>query len=238
MVKLGRLIIFDTQDPVFHLSSLEAVWRELDGNKTGPVLFVRSHKPCVLLGASQSAKQAADVNYCSDHQIPIIRRPSEGGTIYADEYCLLYSLVMCDIKTEGMFERLRDAIIDILAGLGLSARAKPPNDILVNGRKAAGLTATQWYSVWSFSGTLLLDTDPIRLDAIIGPGTAAKLVGINQSVPAKLAMDELASRVIDRIESLVDSPFQTTGLTEKEKSLASELITDKYGNEKWNRIKG
>lgn len=238
MVKLGRLIKFDTQDPAFHLASLEAAWRELDGSQGSPLLFLRRLKPCVLLGASQEIRQAADVNYCRDHKIPIVRRPSEGGTIYADDNCLLYSLVVSGGGAEAMLQGLRDSIVEILAGLGLSPAAKPPNDILINGRKVAGLTATQWYSVWSFSGTLLLDTDPIRLDAIIGPGTAAKLVGINQSVPAKLTMDELAGRMIDRIESLVDAPFPTAGLTEKERRLASELISVKYGNEKWNRIKG
>ena len=238
MPKTGRLIKFDTTDPVSHLSSLEAIWRELDGKNTAPVLVFRHLDPCVLLGSSQVAGQAADIAYCRSQNIPVIRRPSEGGTIYADENCLLYSLIVTVNKAAEVFEGFQNAIMASLAGLGLQGKAKPPNDILVNNKKIAGLTVTQWYSITSLSGTLLLDTDPINLDRIIGRGTAEKLAGVNQFLPDKVKTVDLAAIITNKIEAWLEISFETTGLTGTEKEVASELMAAKYGSEKWNRIQG
>lgn len=234
-----RAILFDSQDPHYHLSSLEAVWRSLDQGTSPPTLIIRTLSPCVLIGASQRAGDAAKLEYCHRHGIPVIRRPSEGGAVFLDGDCLVYSLILTDKMVadnqSSPFGRFRRAIIEGLGRWGLSAEPKDPNDIMIVGKKIAGLTMTAWYSAVSLSGTLLLDINPRFNQAIRGVASTHMTsfrqetgIEINPKVAAESLMLSWGKEFTLRF---YDGVFNKEEILEAEK-----LLADKYKNEVWNRV--
>lgn len=234
-----RTIFFDNQDPPYHLSSLEAVWRSLDQGNSPPTLIIRTLSPCVLIGASQRASDAVNLKYCLRHDFPVIRRPSEGGAVFLDGNCLVYSLVlsgrMIDEDQLLHFDRFRKSIIDGLGRWGLIAEPKDPNDILVNGKKIAGLTMTAWYSAISISGTLLLDISRHLSQAI--EGVAGKyLTSLRQETGVKINPKVAAESLMLSWGKEFTLRFYD-GVFNKEEILEAEkLLADKYKNEVWNRV--
>lgn len=234
-----RLILFDTDDPVWHLSSLEAVWRLSDQGRAPETILVRSLAPCVLIGESQEAREAADLNYCRRHKIPVLRRPSQGGAVFLDQDCLVYSLVLSAAKFGGstpneLFDRWRSSVIEVLRDYGVDARPRYPNDIEAEGRKIAGLTLTQWYSVYSFSGTLLIKLNQSAMDQALGKAVSHGLTSLEQVRRQKIDKYELAGHLAEGLAKGLNRHLRRDGLTREELELVQDLAANKYGNRKWN----
>lgn len=237
----GRLISFDTEDPVVHLSSLEAIWRSLDTGSAPDTLVLRKLSPCVLIGASQVIKDAIDLDYCRQNHIPVIRRPSEGGLVYCDQGCLVYSLVLSasawpELSPVRAFERFQDSVVESLRAGGITAEARPPNDIAIKGRKIAGLTITSWYSVYSMSGTLLLDVNPNAIDAVMGRASASELTSVSAKLGRKADSEKIAGQLTGTLAAAFDLKLSDGILSRAEHDMANTLAQVKYGNSNWNTV--
>lgn len=247
-----RLLGFDSDHPAFHLASLEALWRSLDDGAAPDTIVLRRLSPCVLIGTSQTAAVEVDLDECRRRGIPVLRRPSEGGAIYCDRECLVFSC-LCR-RSEGSFggqDHLLPFWGTILAkalqrlGVGSDACFVRPNDVSIDGKKVAGLTVTDWYGIRSFSGSLLMDCDLETVSAVLTPSgeklnrhgvesPAQRIMGLRQVLGPELDQRMVAEALLATLAKASGRSAAPGCLSHRELETANELIREKYGNPRWN----
>lgn len=77
-----KIFVSHARDPFFHLAVEEWLLREYAGEL--PVWFLYRNDPCVVLGRFQNPWLEADLPWLNDQGVPLVRRPSGGGTVWHD----------------------------------------------------------------------------------------------------------------------------------------------------------
>ncbi len=249
-----RLIVEDSDDPVFHLASLEAVWRSLDEGPAPETMILRRLSPCVLLGASQEAAREVALGECSTRGIPVLRRPSEGGAIYCDRNCLLFSIVCrrrgsLGASPEEVLTGWANVLIEAFERLGMPSGAcfARPNDIAIAEKKVAGLTMTDWYGIRSVSGSVLIDADLETMAAVLTPNPeklgrhgaariADRVTTLRHCVSPELTPAAVSEALIAVVAAKCGITFRPEPLPARDLETAQTLRKQKYGHPSWNRV--
>lgn len=182
--------------------------------------FYRS-RPSVWLGAHQFAEREVRLDYCARQGLPVVRRLTGGGTVYVDEQQFGWSLIVPRDPDAGpdefaqLHRRAAQAVSSALAGLGVGAVFKEPNDLEVAGRKLASCFATLRGGSALVHGTVLMDVDVDRaLHALRVPteklsadglaGARQRLTTLTELCPAVPALKQikraLAAAFVDAFE--------------------------------------
>lgn len=77
-----KVFVSHARDPFFHLAVEEWLLREYAGPL--PVWFFYRNDPCVVLGRFQNPWKEADLPWLRRLGVPLVRRPSGGGTVWHD----------------------------------------------------------------------------------------------------------------------------------------------------------
>ncbi len=149
----------------FYLAMEEFVAENIEGE----ALFVWRVKPTVIIGRNQDMEAEANIDYCHEHGVHIVRRKSGGGCVYSDMGNIMVSYVSGRGVVSAVFDRYLSAMTACLCSLGLPAEKSGRNDILVEGRKVSGNAFHQLPDRSIVHGTLLYDTDFEALEKAIRP---------------------------------------------------------------------
>lgn len=128
---------------------------------------LRFHRsaPAVSVGRRQALAREARLDYCRGHGIAVVRRLTGGGALYLDPNQVGFSLALrADVRwANAALDRLLHHFARIVAralnAMGVAARAEPPNDVEVAGRKIASVFAARLDGVVFVQGFVLLDAD-------------------------------------------------------------------------------
>jgi lipoate-protein ligase A len=108
-------------------------------------LRLYTYQPCALVGRFQIIENELNLDYCTQHKIPVNRRPTGGGAIIMGEDQLGVALAISG-KADETYAHVRErmtqfsqGIISGLATLGIHVEFRRKNDLEVNGKKIAGL---------------------------------------------------------------------------------------------------
>lgn len=77
-----KIFVSHARDPFFHLAVEEWLLREYADEL--PVWFFYRNDPCVVLGRFQNPWLEADLPWLHSQGVPLVRRPSGGGTVWHD----------------------------------------------------------------------------------------------------------------------------------------------------------
>lgn len=141
----------------------EAFLERAESGEGGPALwFWEAPAPCVVLGYGQQASVEADLDACSHHGIPVLRRCSGGGAVLQGPGCWNYGLVL-RITESGPLSTIPGAnawIMErhraILEGLlGEAVTVSGHTDLAVDGRKCSGNAQRRKRNHLLFHGTIL-----------------------------------------------------------------------------------
>lgn len=166
------LICLDTTtNPAFNMKREADLFERFDGGALPELLRFWVNSECLVQGEARSAKYGwyrEDV--AAKMNIPILKRSTGGGVVFHDEGNLNWSFFF---RGTGSFPSPTAAfglgskyIVGALANLGLEARFSPPNRIDVSGRKVSGMAARFTRRTVLVHGTLLIDSDLDRLNAL------------------------------------------------------------------------
>ena len=146
-----RLIDLGMAEPYMAQTFYEGIAQTVDeGKSPNTILFVQPSTPYVCLGFHQELEKEINIDYCKDHNLPIIRRSQGGGATYLDSNQLFYQIVARkDSKAipesvEQLFERFLAVTVYVYRELGLPAEFKALNDVTVNSRKISGNGAGEY----------------------------------------------------------------------------------------------
>jgi lipoate-protein ligase A len=208
--------------------------------------FYRRSHPTVSLGYFQKAERDIALDYCNSNKIKIMRRVSGGSAIYTDDRQLIYSVILKEDlgSVPESYEKICEAIILGLNIIGVEAKFKPANDILVGGKKISGSAQLRRQDTILQQGTILADADldvmfktlkvpeekfkPLGLKHPIQKMTTLKIEGFDQK------MDILKDSIRQGFERFFEVDIKKSGLIDYEKKLVDNLIRDKYGSDEWN----
>ncbi len=244
-----RLLTDDVYEARRHFAVEEAVARLLDAGKSPPTLRMRQVYPAVFVGVHQNTWAEVDVDYCRANGIQIVRRLNGGGGIYQDMGSFCFSAFfrrdMVHRAEEEFYRLFAGPVIQTCEDYGVRARYEGRNDVLVGDRKIYGSAQFSLYQAFVQSGTFLVNIDfNVMARALTPP--AIKFAGkpsgsirervTSLSFEAGKTLDtrEVMSRFAGHAAEALEIQLTAGELTPEERELASQLLAEKYGTDKWN----
>jgi lipoate-protein ligase A len=162
----------------------------------------RPHDPVTLITASpdrayvsvgyhQVASREIDRAYCEALGIPVSRRMVGGGAVYLDHDQIFWHLVLpgVTIPVESLYARLLPAAVVAYRRMGIPARLRPVNDLLVGGRKIGGTGAATIGSAMVLVGSIMMDFDSSAMARVL-------------KVPSEKFRDKLEVSLADYMTSI------------------------------------
>jgi lipoate-protein ligase A len=161
-----RLLNLGLKDGVFIQSVYEAVARAVT-EKTSPntVILISPESPYVCIGVHQELEKEVDTAYCSQNNIPLVRRQTGGGAVYLDSQQQFYQIVVrrddpaVPLGVEAFYRRFLQVTAAVYQRFGLPAEYRPINDVIIGGRKASGNGAVTIGEALVLIGNIICDID-------------------------------------------------------------------------------
>ncbi|MDD3191537.1 MAG: lipoate--protein ligase [Bacilli bacterium] len=154
---------WQTNEISFYLALEQYVLSNLDDD----VFFLWDIPPSVVIGRNQLLQAEVNVAYAKEEGVPIYRRPSGGGAIYADDGCFMYSFVTKEKRKEQLMQYFVQKMIVSLKKLGVDASFSGRNDLMFANKKFSGTAILQKQEGSIVHGTFLYDTDIEKLVRIL-----------------------------------------------------------------------
>lgn len=236
-----RLIDSGICHPLYSVALEEAIMESCSKGLMPPTLhlYVRD-RPTVSLGYFEKVDAAIDPQALLDENVFLIRRMSGGSTIYTDQGQLIFSLTI----DQGAVPRPEDAyaltcgvIVNALRSLGVEAEHKPPNDIVVQGRKISGSAQTRKMGILMVHGTLLVDTDLDRMLRVLRPRqdkrarTREQMTCLRDELGTSPDMDQVKDALVRAFSEELEQRAVCIPVNEREKVRVKTLVEEKYGKE-------
>ncbi|MDR2936381.1 MAG: lipoate--protein ligase family protein [Rikenellaceae bacterium] len=177
-----EIVVSSSTSPLFNLAAEQTLLTE----RKGEILFFYINAPSVILGRNQQPEAEADLAFCRDNDIAVLKRLSGGGAVYHDPGNLNYAFFRDRGAMSILDEPPLQQMVDALRSLGIDARAGERKEIFVGGRKVSGTAAHVTKTRELFHGTLLVESDLGMLQRALqgDPSRRGKCVA---SVPASVA---------------------------------------------------
>ena len=196
MLGVWRLIDLGARDGYTIQSVYEAVAYTVGrGDEPNTIILTYPSSPYVCIGVHQLPELEVDLEYCASKGYSIVRRQVGGGAVYLDSLQQFYHVIVRsddELAMKGVeyfFRTILKAIVEFYRSYGLKSEYKPPNDVLVNGRKASGNGAATLYNSMVLIGNVILD---------FNYDEAARIL----RVPSEKMRDKIASSIREWVTSL------------------------------------
>lgn len=228
-------------DPHFNIAAEEYLMKE----STSDYAFFYINDPSVIVGKHQNAWAEVNIPWTREHNIPVVRRISGGGTVWHDQGNLNFSFILNGEEGRLVdFRRYAWPILDFLMGMGLPAEFGKRNEMLIRGLKISGNAEHIWRKRVLHHGTLLysadlnrlqqsLDSDPERFTSKAVQSVRSRTANIADFLEGPRDISEFRKNLLEYITA----HFERSGvhhLTEKDYASIGRLVKEKYSQWKWN----
>ena len=155
LYNLGKIPWAETQ-LIYH--SLALLGREA-------LCLVSPASPYVCIGYHQDLEQEVDLEFCRENNVPIFRREVGGGAVFLDGNQMFFQLILkrdnpvAPKRIDAFYQKFLKPVIDAHHRIGIQAKYKPVNDLIVQNRKISGTGAGEIGDCIVFVGNLILDFD-------------------------------------------------------------------------------
>jgi lipoate-protein ligase A len=244
-----RVIPLETMTAAWAMALEEALMGTVASGGPPTVRFWRWDPSAVTIGRFQDVEQEVVLHRCQMKGIDVVRRMSGGGTTYHDTD---REFVFSVTAPEGQFARdvvgaytqVLGLVVEALGDLGIDARIKDDNNIMVGDRKVSGNSQRRGSGVLQVHGTVLWDVDEETMFSVLrarpdvdvkGRATPSKhhpVTGLSSL--ADITYDEAYETLFQKL--LKGRTFIVTSWTEEELARAEEMVATKYGTEEWNLV--
>lgn len=240
MLYLMQILDLTLKTPAANLACDEALLDLCEEGLSGEVLrFWESPLPFIVLGYSNKVDSELHLEACKKDSIPILRRPSGGGTVLQGPGCLNYSLIL-HIPEKGPLAHLQETNCHILAQhrqaflplLGNQVQVQGVSDLTLGPLKFSGNAQRRKRRALLFHGTILYDFDLEQIGKYLNspsrqPEYRAGRVHKDFVVNIKLAPEKIK-------ESLGKIWKAESPLKEIPSVRIENLVQEKYSQESWN----
>ena len=225
MEKTWRLIIDGAREPGTNMALDEAIMQRMAEEPSDPTLRVyRWTYPCVSIGKFQ---RLDDIPFLKSG-VPVVRRPTGGGSVYHDEPGITYSLVFGERSgvipegTAASYRHIHEGIAAAVRELGLEVELYAPasgpakafgscfalpvrSDVVSRGKKIAGAAQRRRFGVVLHQGEVSLPLDVWR----------------------KWSYNKALDIFINCLSKQLQTRFLEGQITDREECLAEELLVER-----------
>jgi lipoate---protein ligase len=186
-----------------------------------PVLVLADPiEPFLCVGANENIGQRVDLSSCRNAGIPVLRRGIGGRAIYIDRDQLIFHLVVPVSRAPRPAARIMPAlvgaVIDTVRDFGIAARAGVPSDVVVAGRKIAGVAGAEIGDTVVVGGTFLFDFDTALMVRCLELSSDAsrvrlhrvldrRLTTFSEELGCTLPRDRVKARLVGNIACRLDA---------------------------------
>jgi lipoate-protein ligase A len=201
---------------------------------------VRFHRypACVLVGAGQDVRLAADMEHCQRAGIGISRRVTGGGAVYMSPGMLAWDVVMdraaCGGALDAVTRRVCGGVAAGLSRLGATARFHPPNDVAIGGRKVSGSSGYAAGRSAVLQGTILLTDDTPAMACALRlaePALRGRTTCLEAEIGAAPSLASVVDVIIEGVAAAFDCKAVPGRLHRDELALCEALLRDGIGTD-------
>lgn len=238
-----RHINTDLADPYYVTAADEAITILRQKNHVpNTIHFYRRNQPTISVGRSRKIHEDIHLQNCQKYNVTIIRRTTGGGTIYTDPGCLIYSLIFNKndtpfSSTEDIFKHICTAIITALNTFQITTQFKPPNDILLNGKKISGAGLIKKDDIILIHGTLLISTNLVIMQQVLNISSKTSVTTLQKEEPAIPSVIDLYTSIANHFAQIFQTNLLLGSLNEEEKALITQLIQTRYRKQNWTYMR-
>ena len=225
--------------------------RSVTHHDSPPILHLYTFIPSVIVGKYQDIEAALKLERCRQRGIEYNRRSTGGGTVIMGPEIVALGLgIPSDYPglhggVGGVFDTLGRVLAKALDLLGIQVRFQPKNDLEVEGRKIAGLSAAlETDRSLLFHTSLLVDFDiPLMIDIMNTPLIKVQDKGYNcfsrrmTTVREELGKEIPVVTVMEAIQASFEASFQIRFEDSEpdpwEKQTIHRLIEERYTKQTW-----
>ena len=248
-----RLLNLGKKDGFYIQSVYEAVARAVT-EKASPntVILVYPESPYVCIGVHQELEKEVDTNYCSQHNIPIVRRQTGGGAVYLDSQQQFYQIIIrkddpvLPMSIEAFYRKFLQVTVNCYKKFDLPAEYRSINDVVINGRKASGNGAVTIDDALVLIGNVILDVDvDVMVNVLKVPSEKFKdkmvqslrtyMTSLKRELGHIPERDTITRYLIEGYENLLGASLIQGELTDKEKVYLQETLHRLHSHEWLNK---
>jgi len=235
--------------PAVNIALEEAIGRSVAAGTVPPTLRFWRDSNSAILGRSQSAGEELNLELCHELNLPVVRRPSGGGTVLHHPDNLNYSLYLPETGSNGVREesiRLSRPVAAALESLGISVRVKP-NGLFVGGTKIGGTAQSRRWGLLHH-GTLLLEDGGLMrsMESLLRaqqddyeqmspqlPSQPSSVSNLRELLSGKVSKEELTRGLRDEFARRLDLTPVSGSVSDDEWNRALNLSGSKYSSGDW-----
>jgi lipoate-protein ligase A len=240
-VQIMKLILSSSSSAAFNLATEEYLFKSYSDD----IFYLYINAPSIIVGRKQNTLAEVNIDYVTQHNIPVIRRLSGGGAVFHDLGNLNFCFIMRGVsKIENDFSKYTQPIIDLLKKLNVNATLEGRNDLTIDGKKFSGNAKFFSQNTLLQHGTILfasalsnlaqaLKVDPAKFSDKAVKSVQSRVTNIYEHLSIKITIEEFTKKLIDYICSIYEDVESYT-LSESDNKAIAELVGEKYGTFAWN----
>jgi len=228
-------------DPYFNIAAEEYVLKEFSED----VFMLWRNEPCIIVGKHQNTLAEINLDYVTEHKIPVVRRITGGGTVFHDLGNLNFTFIKNGENEKLVnFRKFTEPILEVLHKMGIEAKFEGRNDLTIEGRKFSGNAEHVHKNRVLHHGTLLfsselsnlsnaLKVDPSKFRDKAVKSVRSRVTNISEHL--KEPMDVVGFR--DLIQNYLNEKFDDITFyqfSDADKTRIDELVKTKYNTWEWN----
>ena len=234
-----KLFQFTHESAATNLAIDEALLETAESSETFPeVLRIwEPRNPLVVLGRSSPISQEANLAYCRQERIPILRRCSGGQSIATGPGCLMYAVLldyrqrpelrMLDQAHQFVMSQMRNAI----SSLSIKVEMDGTSDLTHRGRKFSGNALRSKKNWFVYHGTMICD---FSIDLIANClGDPIRQPEYRGSRSHRDFLIQLPTTVTILEEAIINQWSTSSALDDWPVELSKRLAEDKYASDDW-----
>lgn len=233
-------ILSNSNDPAFNLATEEYLLRQTEHD----AFFLYINKPSIIVGKHQNALAEINFEFTREHNIPVFRRLSGGGTVYHDLNNLNFCFIRSGKKGQLVnFSLYSKPILKALENLGIKAHFGKRHDIQIDNKKISGNASHVYKNRVMHHGTLLFNS---QLDVL---NNALKTNPLNFKDKAVKSVRSEVTNIINYTNNIDFNQFthyifnyllnyfddsQSSALDMAAIEQINGLVKDKFTTNEWN----
>lgn len=225
----------------FNIATEEYILRHL--GQEAFLLYI--NEPSIIVGMHQNSIAEINYEWVREHNIPVVRRLTGGGTVFHDLGNLNFCFIMTAKEDSPWnFERYTAPILEVLGELGVDARLQGRNDLTIDGLKFSGNAklvergkilqhGTILYSSRLVDLSAALKVNPLKFSDKAVKSIRARVTNVTDHLKEAVPLEEFIVKVTARIH--IDYPeIEDYELTDEDIKEIQKLCDEKYSTWDWN----